>query len=172
MKISQKVLTDLKNRQEYAFEIVYQEYYRLVYYISFRIVKDEELAKDIMQETFLALMEHIEDYNESGTLKQYLTSIAKNKSLNACAKRKWQIPLDEASESRLVSQSPADEVDTLLTIGRVLSPEDAEIVTLKILFSYNFKEIAEEMNLSLNTIQGRYYKAIRQLKKHFDGGKL
>lgn len=86
MKISQKVLTDLKNRQEYAFEIVYQEYYRLIYYISFRIVKDEELAKDIMQETFLSLMEHIEEYNESGTLKSYLTSIAKNKSLNAIQK--------------------------------------------------------------------------------------
>lgn len=172
MKISQKVLTDLKNRQEYAFEIVYQEYYRLIYYISFRIVKDEELAKDIMQETFLSLMEHIKEYNESGTLKSYLTSIAKNKSLNAIQKNKRQVSLDEESENRLVSRSPADDVDTLLTIERTLSPEDAEIVTLKILFSYNFKEIADEMNLSLNMVQGRYYKAIRQLKKHFDGGQL
>ena len=58
MKISKKILRDLKNRQEKAFNIVYHEYYKLIYYVALKITKDETLAQDIM-DAFCAECESI-----------------------------------------------------------------------------------------------------------------
>ena len=78
MKISKKILRDLKNRQEKAFNIVYHEYYKLIYYVALKITKDETLAQDIMQDTFVKFMENIENYQDDGHLRQYLTTITRN----------------------------------------------------------------------------------------------
>ena len=63
------------------------------------------------------------------------------------------------------------EVDVMLTLDKTLTHEESQIVSLKVLYDYNFREIAEELNQSLGTIQAKYYKAIGKLKLYFERGK-
>ena len=49
-----------------------------------------------------------------------------------------------------------------------LSEEESNIITLKVLYDYSFKEIGEELNMSIGQIQAKYYKAINKLKKYFE----
>ena len=56
-KITKKVIKDLKDRQEYAFDIVYLKYHKLVYSIIYEIVYDKELSKDLSQDTFIKMLE-------------------------------------------------------------------------------------------------------------------
>lgn len=48
MIVNARVIADLKKRKKSAFDIVYYKYYRLVYYAALEIVKDENVAQDIM----------------------------------------------------------------------------------------------------------------------------
>ena len=52
-----------------------------------------------------------------------------------------------------------------------MTNEEAKIVSLKVLFDYNFQEIADEIGLTLGATQARYYKAIEKLRKYFKGEK-
>ena len=70
----------LKKCKEQDFKEIYISYYKLVYYVSLMIVKDEHIAEDIMQDTFVSFMNHIEDYDDDGKVKQYLTTISRNLS--------------------------------------------------------------------------------------------
>lgn len=67
----------LKNRNKEDFRKIYLKYYKLVHYVSLLIVKDEQIAEDIMQDTVVSFMNHIEEYEDEGKVKQYLTLLPK-----------------------------------------------------------------------------------------------
>ena len=130
-------ISTLKRRRKRDFEQIYNQYYKLVFYVSYNLVKDQELAQDIMQDTFISFMNHIEDYDEQGKVKQYLTTISKNLSLNALKKKTNKEILDEDAISLYSSQDmELEKVKLKLTLNHTLSTEESNIVTLKILYDY------------------------------------
>ena len=167
MEINSAIVTDLRHRNKKAFEIVYNKYYRLVYFIAFKFTKDEQLSLDIMQETFIKLMSNIENYFDDGRLKQYIAMIATNISKNELKKRENQNA--QLDEDRHVSYSYNDntKVEIMVTLEKYLSPIEIDVVTLKVLFDYTFKEIAEELNTTIGQVQSTYYKAMEILKNYF-----
>lgn len=168
--INSKVIANLKNRQKKAFEIVYNTYHKLVFFIAFKITKDEQLSLDLMQDTFVKFMNNIEDYEDDGKLKQYLSSIARNLSLNALnEKENNHILLDENILNGKNYQDNS-KVAVFIALEKCLSPLEIEIVSLKVLFEYNFREIAEDLNLTLGTVQSTYYRAIETLRKYYKKG--
>ena len=166
MKSDTKVIRKLKNRDRVTFEKTYQKYYKLVYYVSLTVTKDPDLSQDLVQDTFVKFMNTIEGYKENGKVKQYLTTIARNLSLNEMKRRNKSSTL---SNDELVptKDDTQERTKLILTLEKTLTLEESQIVTLKILYDYNFKEIAEELHESLGTIQGKYYKAMEKLKKYF-----
>lgn len=168
MKISKKILRDLKNRQEKAFNIIYHEYYKLIYYVALKITKDETLAQDIMQDTFVKFMENIENYQDDGHLRQYLTTITRNLALNLVTKKET-INLDSIKEP---STNDNNNIELILTLKNTLDEDESNIVILKIIYDYNFREIAEDTNSTIGIVQAKYYKALKKLKNHFEGDNL
>lgn len=171
MSINEKVILDLKLKKKYAFNLVYQEYYRLVYYIALDITRDEQVSQDVLQETFIKLMNDISNYQEKGSFKQYLASIAKSCALNAYKKRKQnketlQVPLD-ASYNEDYSK-----FELTITLNKLLSPEEAKIVYKKVVLEDSFQDIADELNQTLGVIQAKYYRAMKILKKYYEEEKL
>ena len=150
---------------------MYQEYYRLVYYIALDITRDEQVSQDVLQETFIKLMNDISNYQEKGSFKQYLASIAKSCALNAYKKRKQnketlQVPLD-ASYNEDYSK-----FELTITLNKLLSPEEAKIVYKKVVLEDSFQDIADELNQTLGVIQAKYYRAMKILKKYYEEEKL
>lgn len=169
-EVNSKVITKLKQRQKKAFEIVYNKYHKLLFFIAFKITKDEQASLDIMQDAFVNFMNKIEEYEDDGKLKQYLSSIARNLSLNYVQSKAYNnILLDD----NIINQKHYEDntkVAVLLALEKCLSPLEIEVVSLKVLFDYNFREIAEELNLSIGTIQATYYRAIELLKNYYTKG--
>lgn len=170
MNLKEPTLSSLKQRKRKTFEIIYRKYYRLVYYVALTIVKDENLAQDIMQDTFVSFMNHIEDYNEDGKIKQYLTTISRNLALNAVKRKsaKNEIVDDDLLSHASSVNNHNNYIEVMLTLEKTLSLEESNIVSLKVLFDYNFREIAEDLNLSLGVVQAKYYKAMEKLRTHFE----
>ena len=63
---------------ESAFNEIYNEYSYLVYYISLKIVKDNDLALEITNECFYQLFKNRFNLDNNKNLKYYLTTISKN----------------------------------------------------------------------------------------------
>ena len=169
-EVNSKVITKLKQRQKKAFEIVYNKYHKLLFFIAFKITKDEQASLDIMQDAFVNFMNKIEEYEDDGKLKQYLSSIARNMSLNYVQNKANNTILLDDNIFNEKHYEDNTKVAVLLALEKCLSPLEIEVVSLKVLFDYNFREIAEELNLSIGTIQATYYRAIELLKNYYTKG--
>ena len=106
-KINLKVLYDLKSpsreKMENAFNIIYKEYSYLVFYVSLKIVKDNDIAKDITNETFYKFYSNKDNIDSEKNIKYYLTTISKNLSLNYLSSIKNEEPLDENEEKKRIT---------------------------------------------------------------------
>ena len=69
------------NKDESTFDQIYSEYNKLVFYVIYQIVKDQEITKDLVQETFLTVYNKIDQYN-GGNFKYWILQIAKHLAIN------------------------------------------------------------------------------------------
>ena len=88
MKITKSLIEKLKQKDEEAFEIVYNEYEKLIYYIAFSITRNKENAEEVVQDTFLRMFNSIDNYTDKGKFKEWLTEIARNISKNKVTRDK------------------------------------------------------------------------------------
>ncbi len=164
--LESKLIERLKEKDEKAFEIIYNKYVNLIYYIAFSIVKSKEDAEEVVQDTFLNMFNAIDSYNENNKFKQWLMQIARNLSYNKVTRNKEKNTIKDNEYINSVKAN-SEEVDLLLTIKGILDLESSHIVILRIVYNFSFKEIAKECNMTVNKVQGMYYQALKKLKKEF-----
>lgn len=165
MKITKKLISPLKKSDEEAFNKIYNEYHKLLYYIAYSITLNKETAEEVTQDSFIKMMNNINQYQERGKFKQWLTQITRNLAINALTRNKERQTIYDDDYIRSVADSKPNRLT--LTLNDLLDEEEAIIVSYKIIFHYRFREIAETLNLSLGTVQSKYYGAIQKLKQYF-----
>ena len=164
MIITRRTIQLLKERDEETFERVYDEYVNLVYYICYSITDDKQASEDLTQDTFVKMMNSLSNYEECGKFKQYISQIARNLSKNYVTRNKTNdVSYDD---SVLISHQDQNKTGkVMMFIEECLSKEASEIVILKIVHNFKFKEIAELLGISIGKVQSIYYQAIKDLKK-------
>ena len=72
------------NRQklESIFKKIYDSYFKLVYFCISTYINNKEDIEDILADTFLSFYNHLDNIDANKSIKYYLTTIAKNKSIN------------------------------------------------------------------------------------------
>ena len=166
MIIESHLIKKIKQRDEEAFEIIYRKYEGLIYYIALSITKNREDAEEIVQDTFVNMFNSIDTYQEKNKFKQWLMQIARNLSYNKVTRNKEK---NNIHDDEIISNTVAaeDDYDIILTINNELDSVSSHIVILRIVYNFSFKEISEEMNMTVNQVQGIYYKSLKKLKKVF-----
>ena len=82
MELCDLLLEYLRQQKEKAYELLYHDYYvPLVLFVG-KYVENEEVAKDIVQEFFISLLDKEMVFNNRIALKVYLYTGVRNKSLN------------------------------------------------------------------------------------------
>lgn len=166
MKITKSLIEKLKQRDEEAFEIVYHEYEKLIYYIAFSITRNRQNAEEVVQDTFLRMLGAIDNYVDQGKFKEWLTEIARNISKNKVTRNKEKATIYD-DEIILGVSSEKTNIDMILTIEGLLNETEARIVILRLLYDFSFKELSKYENMTIGKVQGLYYQAIKKLKKGF-----
>lgn len=166
MKISSDIVRRLKERDEDAFHIVYDEYEKLIYYIAYSITKNRHDAEEIVQDTFLRMFNSINTYQENGKFKQWLMQIARNLSYNKVTRDKERDNVYDEEALRTAKASPST-AHLILTIQGILDEDSANIVILRVIYNFSFKEIAEETGFTIGKVQSMYYVSMKTLKKEF-----
>ncbi len=165
MQFEEEILCDLKKSdpqvRDYAFNRLYKKYYRLVFFIVSKYVFLNEDKEDLTQTIFMKIYSSIKNIKSYETLTSYISSTAKNESINFIRNRKETFDLDNFKEI------PYEDTHLIIPseLANFINEFDANIVILKIYYGYTFLEISELLNQNKDYIQTRYYRAIKQLKE-------
>lgn len=161
----------IKEKNEEAFEQLYEEYKNLVYYVVFQIVREKEAACTLLQDTFLTVYNKIDQY-AGGNFKYWLLTIAKNLSYNYYnreLKKEREIIKDNDVVEHFpdVNKPCLGKYDELL--DKHFSQFEKDIIVYHLVFGYNFKEIAKLMDKSPRYISLQYKLTLGNLKRLMEG---
>lgn len=107
-----------------AFEAIYQATYRQVYYTCLSFLKNEQNTLDMMQETYITALTHLQQLDEPERIAAWLNRIAVNKCKDFLTK-KMPVLMDDDS---IIDQPVLEENDNFLPESYVLNAEKRKII--------------------------------------------
>ena len=148
-----------------ALDDIYNITSKTVYYLAYSILKNSELAKDIMQETFIRIVANIDKYNPNTNASAWISCIARNLSLRQIKNLKRNVSLELFIETDIFDYSE-QWIDNLLLKKAmdILSIDERQIVMLFSIENFKHREIAQIVNKPVGTVKWIYAKAIKKLK--------
>ena len=136
----------------------YFKYKDDVFRFVLSIVKNTCLAEDITQECFLKLIENFNDIREKSKIKYWLFTTAKNLCITLL-KESNKLTLGEFLEN-ISTENNIGYLELIST----LSDEEQQLVSLKIIGKFKWKEIAKMYDCSEEAVKKRYQRALTKIK--------
>jgi len=151
----EQLVTNYLKGDEESLEILIKRYLRPIYSFTFRFVGDSEIVEDITQEVFVKVWRNLKKF------KTWIFTIAKNACLD-WQKKKKTLPLYFAETIRDPSPILNEPLDRIL---ERLSPKYRMVLFLRHNDHFTFREIAESLGESIDTIKTRHRRGIAILRK-------
>ena len=144
------------------------------------MVKDDDVADDIFQETFIKAVKVIDEgrYADSGKFLSWVLRIAHNRVLDHFRREKSSRQLNESEAGydvigtlRFSEPTTEDQIvhgeieETIRELISLLPEEQQEVVRLRYYDKLSFAEIAEHTDVSINTALGRMRYALINLRR-------
>lgn len=171
-----ELIDGLQRGDQHVLEDLYNRYSGSLYGIILRIVKKEEFAEDVLQETFVRIWQNARCYDRSkGRLFTWMQRIAKNFSLDTLRSRDYRNSMQNEDISEIQpqvdSQVYASDQSNIIGIRKMamgLSPKYSSILNLVYFQGYTCVEAAEELNIPVGTLKTRMRTAICELRNLFN----
>jgi RNA polymerase sigma-70 factor (ECF subfamily) len=149
-------------------KIFHKHYSPLVNYCRI-ILRDEDLAQDVVQELFISLWQR-NNFDDIKDLKTYLFKIAKNKCMDYFRRSKITDLYPEIKESPSLSTSTQDineeDIEPLFTYClSFLKQNDREVFLLNRIDGFTYKEISEIQQKSIKTIESQIGRSLKILRE-------
>jgi RNA polymerase sigma-70 factor, ECF subfamily len=148
-----------------AFEALYFRHRDWVVKLAMRFTVSEDLALDVMQETFIYFLKKFPGFKLTANLKTFLYPAVKN--LSMAARQKAQRYQSTEHEQETLAQFAATDAppDELSVVLANLSEEHREVLLLRFVDGLALGEIAEAMNIPLGTVKSRLHNALEILRQ-------
>jgi RNA polymerase sigma-70 factor (ECF subfamily) len=170
-----KIVSDfnslIKEQPQKAIELLFNEYYvKLCTHVN-TILKNKNVAEDIVQEVMMGIWRMKDQINVSSSMEAYLKRACRNKSLNYIRAQKMNFEdidaADELSstdinvEEALAIENLQDRINA--AIGNL--PEKCRLVfTLSRVEGLSYQEIATQLDISTKTVENQISKALKILR--------
>ncbi|MFD0998340.1 RNA polymerase sigma factor [Ohtaekwangia kribbensis] len=184
MMHSETVIARAKQGDQNAQGKLVQLWYKRIYNFSYKFFMDHDLAMEVSQKTFISMCRNLAGLQDIARFKSWLYKIAVNYCREEARRKKgsrslsfdvvWNreaedSPKWESSSQRYAnpeSQYQQAELSDILQQALFeLSDEQREVVIMKEYEGLKFREIAEVLNISENTVKSRMYYGLDGLKK-------
>jgi hypothetical protein len=174
--IDYELLLRLRSGDEKAFALVFECYHKYLYAMASRYLMSEEFAEDAVQYTFMKLWEGRRTFDYHKGIKNLLFTILKNYTLNEIRHNNLAIQKNyEIAQSFRKMESDflkdlekADFRKHFYNLICNLPPQKRKVCMLKIETEMSNSEVAEEMNISVNTVKSHYSQVIKMLRAEID----
>lgn len=164
-----------------AFDQIFNMFRGPLYSYLARTTRDRHLAEDLLQDTFLRMVEHLDRYEESGKFKAWLFRIAANRVRDWARRRSRSErvggasrgddedgttvvdrPVEAPPEAAVIHQEAVDQLEVHLT---ALETDEREVLVLRHYSGLSFREIADIMDAPLGTVLARGHRALGKLRE-------
>jgi RNA polymerase sigma-70 factor (ECF subfamily) len=172
-EINKDTIIKFKQGDEYSFNMIYYAYYKLIKYIAFSFVNDNDKADNLVQDIFFTLWKNRDKVDENNiNFKYYLTQIAKNTCINYCIKENKTTyintdVLDIMPNDKEENDKKNDEEYYIDKIKNILDEESYDILVMHYIHKIKYSEIAFLKNCTTSTITSKASRAIKLLKEKF-----
>ncbi len=151
-----------------ALHSLYQAYAHTVYQMLLLHTASREDAEDLLQETFLSLVDRGRRVTGIRNVRAYLLKVALNKAGQLYGRRSsMRVSVHNISLADTDATLPHDRMEAL-RVQRALEQlplEQAEVVVLKVWHDCTFAEIAEVLDIPMNTAASRYRYGLEKLQR-------
>lgn len=168
----QKVIQLLQSKDKKGIAFLYDNYSAALYGVILKIVHREEIAEDVLQETFVKIWKKSNQYDRTkGKLFTWLINIARNTAIDTIRSKRFRqskksVPIDNSVYSHETLQTEIDVRDSgLENVINSLDEKYRTLINLAYFQGYTQKEIAEELNMPIGTVKSRIRFAIKELRK-------
>lgn len=175
MEIKESIyISALKGGSYEAFSVLYKKYADMLYSFALTHSKNQSVAQDIVQDTFMRLWKNRESLQTDGNIKALLFTIARNRLIDCFRQQLHQVSFEEYMtfcEQRAISSSPEEKIyfdefmERYQRCKTQLSGRESEIFEMSREQNIPINLIAETLNLSPQTVKN-YITSVLKIFRH------
>ena len=175
-----ELVTEFLNGNQNSIEVLITRHKDKVYTYIFLLIKNQELAEDLFQDTFIKVIKslHAGKYQDNGKFISWVIRIAHNlvidyfrkeNQLKVTSNDNYEYNIfnsqrysDKTIEEELIGEQITKDIRVLID---ELPEDQKEVIILRHFIGLSFKEIAEHTGVSINTALGRMRYALINMRK-------
>lgn len=153
-----------------AMEELFNRYYEQLCNFAFKFLKDRDASKDIVSDIFSKIWQKKNSLIISSNLRAYLYISVRNRAINFLQTNKKLYTIEQNKEAKNVIEKDdfTMAIENEEEVEKILSklPEKKKLVfRLKVIDGLKYKEIAEILSISVNTVQNHIVQAYKILSE-------
>ncbi|QEM06758.1 RNA polymerase sigma-70 factor [Mucilaginibacter rubeus] len=165
----------IKQGSQKAFERLFKDNFKSLHTYAYTFLKDDEMAEEVVQNVFCRIWEKRDQLKTDGSIKAYLYRSVHNESLNYLKHQKVranfgvyyademdQVGNDDSASKKLLTAELQKHIEKALSE----LPEQCRIIfQLSRFEQLKYQQIADQMGLSIKTIENQMGKALRVMRQ-------
>lgn len=170
-ELIKKIKKAKKEERNILLEEIYNEYYKLVCFIISKYIRNRSDIEELANDVFIKFFQNI--YSIRSSIKYYLTTTAKNTSINFLKQKNKNVVFDDElvfsikDDKHSSNENYYEIIDYLKTF---LTEKEIDIILNHVIYEMTFKNISELFKISENTVKTTYYRSLEKIKSK--GGNL
>lgn len=171
---AENIAEELQAKNPQALEFLYDNYSRALFGVLLKVVREQELCEDLLQESFVKIWRYAEKFDASkASLYTWMLNITRNHAIDYLRSKRNKNQQQNQGIDNFVYALESDRQFDPQHIGLnalvdQLPKEQKEIIQWSYFEGYTQQEIAEEFDIPLGTVKSRGRAALQKLKKVFN----
>lgn len=173
MNSDNEILQELSKKNLAVFDALYKEYYKKLFILSFKYIRNQELAEEVVHDIFLKIWNQAGSLQVTQSLGSYLSKAVVNASLNLLKSQKRELgnyaryevefsnDTDDNNEAEVLEQK-------LLKIEQAISQLPVQCKKVLLMSKYEKlkqQEISNRLNISIKTVKNHLTYAFKKIRE-------
>ena len=169
----EQLMLEIKAGNMVAYDALYRKYSKKLYKFSLSILKSSEEAENTIQDVFLNLWENRHEIEKNSSIKSYVFTVTYNSAISLLRKKtsekrfiEYLKTLQHPDHESVIPQIEYDEFSAKLDqVINALPVRQKEIYLMHREEGLKYQEIAEKLNISVNTIETHMSRALKTIRE-------
>ena len=172
-QIEQDIIEHIQNGDNQAITLLCENYSETLYGVILKIITDEDLAQDALQETFIKVWKKAKTYDsKKAKLFTWLYRIAYNTAIDKVRsqsnKQSKEVQIENSNVYKLTSKGLNQDVLDIKTHLNSIDEKYQIVINALFFEGMTQQEASDELDIPLGTIKSRLKIGLRELKKIYD----
>lgn len=172
-QVTEQVVKEFVKGNEMAFDIIFNSYYKLLVIYARRLLGATADAEDVVMDSFTTLWERRNEISHHKSLNAFLYKVVYNRSVDSIRKnnsRENYLRTAPGNEVELpdfeTSRDQIEEIEILYSAIESLPDQCQRVFNMNKFEGKKYREIAEELSISIKTVENHMGKALKILREH------